>query len=128
MKMLLSIIAAIFLLAPFSAKADTNTLEQQLRDHTFAYIDAKTGLEHTIYIGRFGNNYDEYYPCEFVDGTWRITNEGRLCLEDSVNKSRRNGENCLKPQIKGDQVSFFDTAGNLAYQTKLTKGNGMPLG
>ena len=128
MKFLASIIAMLVLLAPFSTKADTGTLDQQLRDHTFIYIDAKTKLEHTIYIGRFGNNYDEYFPCKFVDGIWSITKAGRLCLEDSVDKSRRDGKSCLKPEIKGRKISFFDTAGKLAFQSKLTKGNGMPLG
>ena len=40
----------------------------------------------------------------------------------------RDGKTCLKPKILGNQVSFFDSAGKLAYQAKLTKGNGMPLG
>ncbi len=119
---------AVVLFAPASLKADTSALVEKLRDHTFVYIDAKTKLEHTIYFGRFGNNYDEYFPCQFVDGTWRITQQGQLCLEDSVDKSRRDGKTCLKPEIKGTQISFFDTAGKLAFQSKLTKGNGMPLG
>ena len=135
-KFLISIIAGVILIGPFTALADPSSLDQQLRNHTFVYIDKKTNLEHTIYIGRFGKVYDEYYrhiykkdfPCQFVDGTWRITKEGRLCLEDSFDKSRRDGKTCLKPKIEGKQVSFFDTAGKLVYQTKLTKGNGMPFG
>ena len=135
-KMLYSLIAAFILFSPFAALADTGKLDQQLRNHTFIYIDKKTNLEHTIYFGRFGRVYDEYYshiyqkdyPCQFVDGTWRITDKGALCLEDSVDKSRRDGKTCLKPKIEGQKTSFTDTAGKIAFETKLTKGNGMPLG
>jgi len=105
-----------------------NKLKEQLRGHTFKYTDIKTGLDHTIYIGRFGNNYDEYFPCEFVDGTWQINPNGRLCLKDRVDKKRRDGSNCLKPKIKNDQIYFYDLYGNLEYQSKLIKGNAMPLG
>ncbi len=128
MKKLFFTLLALMFLAPVSANADTADLDRQLRDHTFVYIDKKTGLEHTIYFGRFGKVYDEYFPCKFVDGTWRITDAGTLCLEDTADKSRRDGKTCLKPKISGIKISFFDSAGNLAYQAKLTKGNGMPLG
>lgn len=128
MKRLLFMLVAVVLFAPDYATADTADLDRQLRNHTFVYIDKKTGLEHTIYFGRFGKVYDEYFPCQFVDGTWRITAAGALCLEDSEDKSRRDGKTCLKPKISGSKISFFDSAGKLAYQSKLTKGNGMPLG
>ena len=105
-----------------------NKLKEKLRDHTFIYNDIKTGLEHTIYIGRFGNNYDEYFPCEFVDGTWQITPDGRLCLKDRVDGKRRDGKHCLIPKFKNDYIYFFDLYGNLEYQSKLIKGNAMPLG
>jgi hypothetical protein len=136
MKFLFSAIAALFLLAPYSAEADTGRLDKQLRNHTFVYIDKNTNLEHTIYFGRFGKVYDEYYshiyqkdyPCQFVDGTWRITKQGRLCLEDSEDKNRRDGKTCLLPKIEGEKISFTDDVGKIAFETKLTKGNGMPLG
>ncbi len=127
-KKLFFTLLALMFFAPVSANADTADLDRQLRDHTFVYIDKKTGLEHTIYFGRFGKVYDEYFPCKFVDGTWRINDAGTLCLEDTADKSRRDGKTCLKPKINGTKISFFDSAGNLAYQSKLTKGNGMPLG
>lgn len=128
MRFLRALFSALVLLAPFGATAEINSLDQQLRGHTFSYTDKKTKIEHTIYFSRFGNSYDEYFPCEFVDGTWRITKAGRLCLEDRANKSRRDGKTCWKPVIKDQQISFFDTAGKLAYQAKLIKGNSMPLG
>ncbi|MEE3000575.1 MAG: hypothetical protein VX693_11680 [Pseudomonadota bacterium] len=107
---------------------NANKLKEQLRDHTFIYTDENTGLEHSIYIGRFGNNYDEYFPCEFVDGTWQINPNGQLCLKDRVDGKRRDGRNCLKPRIKNGHIYFFDVYGNLEYQSKLIKGNAMPLG
>ncbi len=128
MKKLLFTLLAVMLFAPIFAKADTVELDRQLRDHTFVYIDKKTGLEHTIYFGRFGKVYDEYFPCKFVDGTWWITSAGALCLEDSEDKSRRDGKTCLKPKINGTKISFYNSAGKLAYQSKLTKGYGMPFG
>ena len=128
MKKSLFLLLVVVLFAPISAIADTAELDGQLRNHTFVYIDKQTGLEHTIYFGRFGKVYDEYFPCKFVDGTWRITDAGALCLEDSEDKSRRDGKTCLKPKINGSKISFYDSAGKLAYQSKLTKGNGMPLG
>jgi hypothetical protein len=135
-KLLVSVILVIAAFSPFYAKADTATLDQQLRNHTFVYVDKKTNLEHTVYFGRFGNVYDEYFrhmknqefPCAFVDGTWKVTANGAICLKDSEDKSRRDGKTCWKPKINGTQISFFDTAGKLAFQSKLNKGNGMPLG
>ena len=105
-----------------------NALEQKLRGHSFIYTNNKTGLEHTIYFGRFGNNYDEYFPCQFVDGMWLITHDNQLCLEDRVDKTRRNRRECLKPMIKNNVIHFLDTAGKLAYQSKLIRGNSIPLG
>jgi hypothetical protein len=133
---LMSVLVFGLLAFPFWTEAESASLDLQLRDHTFVYIDKNTNLEHTVYFGRFGNVYDEYYrhildkeyPCKFVDGTWRITDAATLCLEDSTYKNFRDGKTCLKPKILGNQVSFFDSAGKLAYQAKLTKGNGMPLG
>ena len=59
MRHIISIIALVVLLAPLGARADTAELDGMLRDHTFTYVDKKTGIEHFIYFGRFGNNYDE---------------------------------------------------------------------
>jgi hypothetical protein len=124
-----SIIAlATMLSVPTGAIGSTDDLVRQLRDLTFVYVDAKTGLEHIVYIGRFGNNYDEYFPCQFVHGTWRITDDGKLCLKDGVDEARRDGTNCLRPEIGDEKISFFDSAGLLAFQAKLIRGNGMPLG
>ena len=127
-KVLLLLLSASVLCCTTPNLVSANKLEQMLRDHTFIYIDTETGIEHTIYIGRFGNNYDEYFPCKFVDGTWRITKNNHLCLEDRVDKKRRDGLTCLKPEIENEQITFFDIAGNLAYQSKLIRGNSMPLG
>lgn len=128
MKIIISLLALVFFLVPNWASADTNELDSQLRGNTFSYKDIKTGIEHTIYIGRFGHDYDEYFPCKFVDGNWWITKEGFLCLKDRVDKARRSGEVCLKPKIEGQMASFLDAAGNVAYQAKIVKGNALPLG
>ncbi|MBF0277428.1 MAG: hypothetical protein HQM13_06555 [SAR324 cluster bacterium] len=128
MKKLFLLMLLMLHFASSNAKADLKDLDQKLRDHTFVYIDKKTGFEHTIYFGRFGQVYDEYFPCEFVDGTWWITSSGTVCLEDSYDKSRRDGKICLKPIIKGGRISFYDSDGQLAFHAKYIQGNGMPFG
>jgi len=129
MKKILIYLNCFIILPYFSSNLTfAEQLELMLRDHTFIYTDPKTQIEHTIYIGRFGNHYDEYFPCEFIDGTWRITKQDYLCLKDRSDEKRRDGRKCLKPIIGNGKITFFDTAGNLAYQSKLIRGNSMPLG
>ena len=127
-KFLICLNCALILTYFSTGLAYANKLEKILRDHTFIFINPETGIEHTIYVGRFGNHYDEYFPCKFVDGTWRITKQGYLCLEDRVNKERRNRRKCLKPIVGRENITFFDKAGNIAFQSKLIRGNSMPLG
>ena len=67
-KVLLLLLSASVLWCTTPNLVSANKLEQMLRDHTFIYTDIQTGIEHTIYIGRFGNNYDEYFPCKFIEG------------------------------------------------------------
>ena len=50
--------------------ATSNTLTQQFSDHTIHYTDKASGKQHSIYFGRFGD-FEKYFPCQYVDGTWR---------------------------------------------------------
>lgn len=117
MKKFLFFLNCLVFLSYLPAKyAYADRLEQILRDHTLVYTDPNTGIKHTIYIGRFGNHYDEYFPCKFLDGTWLITKHNYLCLEDRVNKERRKGQKCLKAIVEKGKITFLDTADKIAHQ------------
>ena len=86
-----------------------------------------TRRSHSIYLGKLGN-YDEYFPCEFIDGNWWLAKNGQICLLDRTDNSRQNGSSCLKPIFKGNALSIKDDTGNLAYHAILVKGYALPFG
>ncbi|MAF46842.1 MAG: hypothetical protein QGH73_17430 [Rhodospirillales bacterium] len=126
-KLILAAAMAVFLLSTTAGASETspNTgLKKQFSDHTLTYTDKASGQKHSIYLGRFGQ-FDKYFPCEFLDGDWRINNTGALCLNY---RTDQKGEACWKPKFDGASVSLYQAQGQIALEAKIVTGNKLPLG
>ena len=119
---------AVYLQCNIQAHANEATyLQNRLANHTIIYKDRVSRLSHSIYLSKLGN-YDEFFPCEFTDGNWWLAKNGRLCLLDRIDDTRRNGFSCLKAKFNGNRLSFEDDTGEPAYLVKLVKGYALPFG
>ena len=121
--------AAIVLVAGVgSAMADgpseRRSIEKQLTNNSIIYTDGITGLETTIYFGRFGN-FDRYVPCTFTDGDFKVSAAGEVCLKD---REGAQTEMCFKPTITGNEVSWKVPDGRTTNVARLLVGNKMPIG
>ena len=103
---------------------DRRSIEKLLTNNSIIYTDGITGLETTIYFGRFGN-FDRYVPCTFTDGDFKVSGAGEVCLKD------REGAQtvmCFKPTISGNQVSWKAPDSRTTNVARLLLGNKMPIG
>lgn len=112
--------------APVSADdtPEAVALESQLRGKTIIYTDAKSGEEHSVYFGRFGN-FDRYVPCDFTDGYWKVTENGNLCLKD---REGDEAEMCFKPTVTKQSVSWKEPDSIVTNVARLLVGNKLPIG
>jgi len=100
-------------------------LRKIFRDKTITFMDHRTNLPTTIYMGRWGSSFEKYVPCVNSDGTWRISKRAEICFKD-----REGGapETCLKPKFGAAQMTFSDDMGNPLATARLERGNKLPLG
>ncbi len=125
----IAVSAAIVLVAGVgSATADgpgdKRSIEKLLTNNSIIYTDQITGLETTIYFGRFGN-FDRYVPCTFTDGSFKVSDAGEVCLKD---REGAQAEMCFKPAISGNQVSWKAPDSRRTNVARLLLGNKMPIG
>jgi hypothetical protein len=118
---LLLVLSAQVLAATSSTK---EAVSKQFTDHTFVYTDPVTKLETTIYLGRFGT-FDRYVPCEFQDGLWSVTDDGRLCI---IENDETIPPVCYTPRSENGAVTFIKPDGEIAFVSKLQKGFRLPFG
>lgn len=115
----------ILTLSPIQANDDAFAkINKQFSDHTIHYIDQASGEQHSIYFGRFGD-FEKYFPCQYVDGTWWINTKGALCLKYSTEDQHKW---CRKPQIRGAKVTFSSSANEILLTAKIVGGNKLPFG
>jgi len=103
---------------------DKRSIEKLLTNNSIIYTDGITGLETTIYFGRFGN-FDRYVPCTFTDGDFKVSGSGEVCLKD---REGAQTEMCFKPTISGDEVSWKVPESHTTTVARLLVGNKMPIG
>ena len=103
---------------------DAEELERALKDHTLVFTDRQSGVENTIYFGRFGDNFDRYVPCVETAGTWKIADGGRLCLEEDEGPLNV----CFKISVSGGRVTLSEADGEGIQTAKLFDGNRLPFG
>jgi len=99
-------------------------INKQFSGHTIHYIDQASGEQHSIYFGRFGD-FEKYFPCQYVDGTWWINAKGALCLKYSTEDQHKW---CRKPQIRGSKVTFSSSSNEILLTAKIVGGNKLPFG
>lgn len=104
--------------------SDPNKLKKLFSDHTIHYIDKESGKQHSIYFGRFGD-FEKYFPCEYVDGTWWINEQGALCLKYSAGDQ---DPSCNKPVIDGSKVTLSSSTSETLLVAKIFEGNKLPFG
>ena len=125
----IAVSAAIVLIAGVgSAMADgpgeRRSIEKLLTNNSIIYTDQITGLETTIYFGRFGN-FDRYVPCTFTDGDFKVSGAGEVCLKD---REGAQTEMCFKPTVSGNEVSWKVPDGRTTNVARLLVGNKLPIG
>ena len=103
---------------------DKRSIEKLLTNNSIIYTDGITGLETTIYFGRFGN-FDRYVPCTFTDGDFKVSDAGEVCLKD---REGAQTEMCFKPTISGNQVSWKVPDSRTTNVARLLVGNKLPIG
>ncbi|MDH5747931.1 MAG: hypothetical protein OEY85_01340 [Rhodospirillales bacterium] len=99
-------------------------VSKQFTDHTFVYIDPVSKLETYIYLGRFGT-FDRYVPCEFQDGLWSVTDDGKVCI---IENDETIPPACYTPRTRNGAVTFLKPGGEVAFISKLQKGFRLPFG
>lgn len=103
---------------------DERSIEKLLTNNSIIYTDEVSGLETTIYFGRFGN-FDRYVPCTFTDGSFKVSDAGEVCLRD---REGARTEMCFKPTISGNQVSWKVPDSRTTNVARLLVGNKLPIG
>ena len=103
---------------------DAANLEQALKNHTLVFIDNRSGVENTIYFGRFGRSFDRYVPCVETAGTWKVADGNRLCFEEDEGPLKA----CFKIDLSGESVSLSGEDGATVQTAKLLDGNRLPFG
>lgn len=121
--------AAIVLVAGVSSAVadgpgDRRSIEELLTNNSIIYTDGITGLETTIYFGRFGN-FDRYVPCTFTDGDFKVSDAGEVCLKD---REGARTEMCFEPTVSGSEVSWKVPESRTTNVARLLLGNKMPIG
>lgn len=122
----LLIILAAAVCAASAARADGPTdLAHVLKGNTLVFTDAKTGLENSIYFGRFGHDFDRYVPCVSTVGEWRVAEDGGLCLEETEGGPLKA---CFKVAKTAGGLSLAPAGETVAYAARLLDGNQLPFG
>ena len=103
---------------------DRRSIEKLLTNNSIIYTDEVSGLETTIYFGRFGN-FDRYVPCTFTDGSFKVGDAGEVCLRD---REGARTEMCFKPTVTGNQISWKVPDSRTTNVARLLVGNKMPIG
>lgn len=100
-------------------------LARALKGNTLVFTDAETGLENSVYFGRFGNDFDRYVPCVSTVGVWRVAEDGRLCLEETEGATLKA---CYKVAKTAGGLSLSPAGGSRTYAARLLDGNKLPFG
>ena len=109
------------------------SLAETLPNHTLLYKEATSEVEHAVYFGRFGNNYDRYVPCNAsydeehlaTYGTWHIASDKTLCLQDG---NEAGAKACYQVKVAAQNVSMVSQDGKSSFKARLVEGNRLPFG
>ncbi len=81
-----------------------------------------------VFMDRFGGT-ETYVPCEFSHGTWWVSEDARLCWQDSQENNMGDpAPQCFTPQMSGSDIELTDASGALAVAGKLIEGSRIPTG
>ncbi len=122
------VLAASLALPPGASRADgaptAGELKNIFKDSTIVFMDHRTNLPTTIYMGRWGS-FDKYVPCDFTDGNWRLSKRAEICFKDREGNAP---ETCLKLKFGAAQMTYSNDIGNPLATARLMRGNKLPLG
>ena len=123
---LILVLALVLIFATGSTQASvlSDPARKPFADHTLKYKDKASGLDFSIYLGRFGD-FERYFPCQFDHGKWWITKDGQLCIEYERKKFKGF---CMIPKVEGETITLSSTKGKLQTTAQFLDGNKTPLG
>jgi|GEM_PF-1267944 len=125
--------AAVFGLTPANQASADDALGRDALTALFAnksivYPYKESDENAVVFMDRFGGT-ETYVPCEFSHGTWWVSDDARLCWQDSQENNMGDpAPNCFTPQVSGSDIKLTDATGALAVAGKLIEGSRIPTG